>query len=207
MLGLLLLGGVGGGRRLSGQRPHARHASDRLFQLQPVRRAVDRGGDQGRVVIVALFRINRIGFKLDAVITGFAVGAGFSVVENILYLVRLPDYGAGIWMVRGLGTAVMHGTTLAVLAAIAHEFAERETRGTVERFRLPLVVVRPGLPRRGRDPHRLQPVPRRSRCWRCSARRCSPRWRSWASSSSGTGEAQQWLTGRIRCSTARSSKR
>ena len=33
-------------------------------------------------------------------------------------------------MVRGLGTAVMHGTTIAVLAAIAHEFAERETRGS-----------------------------------------------------------------------------
>ena len=31
-------------------------------------------------------------------------------------------------MVRGLGTAVMHGTTLAMLAAITHELPERETR-------------------------------------------------------------------------------
>lgn len=79
-------------------------------------------------IVLGLFRFNRIGFKLDAVLSGFAVGAGFSVVENIIYLVRLPDYGAGTWLVRGLGTAVMHGVTLAILAATAHELAERETR-------------------------------------------------------------------------------
>ena len=80
------------------------------------------------VVVIGLFWFNRIGYKLDAVISGFAIGAGFSVVENVIYLWLYPDYGAGTWMVRGLGTAVMHGTTLAILAAIAHEFAERETR-------------------------------------------------------------------------------
>jgi RsiW-degrading membrane proteinase PrsW (M82 family) len=80
------------------------------------------------VIMIGLFKFNRIGYKLDAVISGFAIGAGFSVVENIIYLVVFPQYGAGTWLVRGLGTAVMHGTTLAILAAIAHEFAERETR-------------------------------------------------------------------------------
>ena len=63
------------------------------------------------LVVVGLFRFNHIGYKLDAVISGFAIGAGFSVVENIIYLIRFPDYGAGTWLVRGLGTAVMHGTT------------------------------------------------------------------------------------------------
>jgi RsiW-degrading membrane proteinase PrsW (M82 family) len=80
------------------------------------------------VLMVLLFRLNRIGYKLDAVISGFAIGAGFSVVENVIYLVRFPDYAAGTWLVRGCGTAVMHGTTLAILAAIAHELSERETR-------------------------------------------------------------------------------
>ena len=61
-------------------------------------------------------------------ISGFAIGAGFSVIENIIYLTRFPDLAPSVWMVRGLGTAVMHGTTVAVLAATAHEFAERETR-------------------------------------------------------------------------------
>ena len=78
--------------------------------------------------IILLFGFNRIGYKLDAVISGFAIGAGFSVVENIIYLTIYPDYGASTWLVRGLGTAVMHGTTLAILAAVAHELAERETR-------------------------------------------------------------------------------
>jgi len=86
------------------------------------------------IAIISLFRFNRIGFKLDAVISGFAVGAGFSVVENILYLVRFPDLTPAVWMVRGLGTAVMHGTSLAILAAIAHELAERETRGAADDY-------------------------------------------------------------------------
>lgn len=86
------------------------------------------------IVIISLFRFNWIGFKLDAVIAGFAVGAGFSVVENVLYLLRFPDFAPAVWLVRGLGTAVMHGTTLAIMAAIAHELAERETRGTAEDY-------------------------------------------------------------------------
>ena len=86
------------------------------------------------LAVVALFWFNRIGYKLDAVISGFAIGAGFSVVENIIYLTRFPELAANVWMVRGLGTAVMHGTTCAVLAATAHEFAERETRGAAAEY-------------------------------------------------------------------------
>jgi RsiW-degrading membrane proteinase PrsW (M82 family) len=86
------------------------------------------------LAVVGLFWFNRIGYKLDAVISGFAIGAGFSVVENILYLTRYPELAANVWMVRGLGTAVMHGTTCAVLAATAHELAERETRDAAAEF-------------------------------------------------------------------------
>ena len=96
-------------------------------------------------VIVGLFAFNRIGFKLDAVISGFAVGAGFSVVENILYLIRFPELAPSVWMVRGLGTALMHGTTLALMAAIAHEFAEKATRGSAGAWRLNLLWFVPGL--------------------------------------------------------------
>ena len=79
-------------------------------------------------IMIGLFRFNNVGYKLDTVISGFAVGAGFSVVENILYLTIFPSYGVGTWLVRGLGTAVMHGTTLAILGAVAHELGERENR-------------------------------------------------------------------------------
>ena len=96
------------------------------------------------IVMIGLFRFNRIGYKVDAVISGFAIGAGFSVVENIFYLTLFPDYAAGTWLVRGLGTAVMHGTTLAILAAIAHELAERETREASGDFDFSLLWFLPG---------------------------------------------------------------
>ena len=95
-------------------------------------------------IILTLFRLNRIGYKLDAVISGFAIGAGFSVVENIFYLTMFPNYGTGTWLVRGFGTAIMHGTTLAILAAIAHEFAERETRGIAADYHFNIVWFVPG---------------------------------------------------------------
>jgi protease PrsW len=96
------------------------------------------------VLMIVLFRMNRIGYKLDAVISGFAIGAGFSVVENIFYLTIFPNYGTGTWLVRGFGTAIMHGTTLAALAAIAHEFAERETRAAAADYDFSLLWFVPG---------------------------------------------------------------
>jgi protease PrsW len=96
------------------------------------------------LVMIGLFRFNRIGYKLDAVISGFAIGAGFSVVENIIYLTMFPFYGAGTWLVRGVGTAVMHGTTLAILATIAHELSERENREAASEFDFHLWWFLPG---------------------------------------------------------------
>jgi RsiW-degrading membrane proteinase PrsW (M82 family) len=97
------------------------------------------------LAIVGLFYFNRIGFKLDAVISGFAIGAGFSVIENIVYLSRFPDLSPTVWMVRGLGTAVMHGVTVAILAATAHEFAERENREAAGEFNFNLLWFVPGF--------------------------------------------------------------
>ena len=94
--------------------------------------------------IVLLFAGNRIGYKLDAVISGFTIGAGFSVIENIFYLWRYPELTAPVWMVRGLGTAVMHGTTTAILAAVAHELGERSTRRSGGRFWLNPLWFIPG---------------------------------------------------------------
>ena len=47
-------------------------------------------------------------------------------------------------MVRGLGTAVMHGTTVAIVAAVAHELAERETRQAASQFDFNLLWFVPG---------------------------------------------------------------
>ena len=80
------------------------------------------------VAVGALIAFNRIGYKVDAVISGFAIGAGFSVLENIFYLQRFADLPPQVWMVRGLGTALMHGTVCAITAAVAHELSEKATR-------------------------------------------------------------------------------
>jgi RsiW-degrading membrane proteinase PrsW (M82 family) len=96
------------------------------------------------LAIVYLVARNRIGLKLDAVISGFTIGAGFSVIENIFYLVRFPDLAASVWLVRGLGTAVMHGTTTAILAAVAHELGERSTRRIGGRFMVNPLWFAPG---------------------------------------------------------------
>ncbi len=93
------------------------------------------------LAVALLFLSNRIGYKLDAIISGFAVGAGFSVVENILYLVRFSELPVSVWLVRGLGTAVMHGAATALLAALAHGFAERTLRAEGRRGFNPLWLV------------------------------------------------------------------
>ena len=43
------------------------------------------------LVIIYMFRTNRIGFLVDSAIMGFAVGAGFAVMENFYYLYTIPD--------------------------------------------------------------------------------------------------------------------
>jgi RsiW-degrading membrane proteinase PrsW (M82 family) len=79
-------------------------------------------------VIVFLFRANRIGFLIDAGILGFAVGAGFSLVENLYYLATVHDAHYGVWIVRGFGTAIMHGGATALFAIIAEVLTERHRK-------------------------------------------------------------------------------
>jgi RsiW-degrading membrane proteinase PrsW (M82 family) len=67
-------------------------------------------------IILALLRMHRIGFLVDAAIFGFAVGAGFAMIENLYFLQYLPETNAGVWIVRGFGTAIMHGGATAIFA-------------------------------------------------------------------------------------------
>jgi len=72
------------------------------------------------LVIVVLLRHNRIGFLVDAAILGFAVGAGFAILENLYFLRIVPETQLGTWIVRGFGTAIMHGGTTAIFAITTH---------------------------------------------------------------------------------------
>src|SRR5512143_2089466 len=76
-------------------------------------------------IVVVLVRANRIGFLVDAAILGFAAGTGFAIVENVYYQQLIPDAGIGLWVVRGFGTAIMHGGTTAVFAMMGLSLLER----------------------------------------------------------------------------------
>ena len=76
------------------------------------------------LVIMALIRAHRIGFLVDAAIAGFAVGTGFALVENLYYLTSRPDAAIGIWIVRGFGTAIMHGGATAIFAVMTLAFKD-----------------------------------------------------------------------------------
>jgi RsiW-degrading membrane proteinase PrsW (M82 family) len=79
-------------------------------------------------IVVYLFRSNRIGFLIDAGIIGFAIGAGFSLAENIYYLSHASDAHYGVWIVRGFGTAIMHGGATALFAIVAEVMTERHSK-------------------------------------------------------------------------------
>ena len=80
------------------------------------------------LVIVYLFHSNRIGFLVDAAIMGFAVGAGFALVENFYYLQHQGSANLAVWVVRGFGTAIMHGGVAAMFAILSQTLTERQMK-------------------------------------------------------------------------------
>ena len=75
-------------------------------------------------VIIYLIARHRVAFLVDAAIIGFAVGAGFAAVENIHYFVALEENGVALWVVRGFGTALMHGSVSAMMAIISRQLVD-----------------------------------------------------------------------------------
>lgn len=88
--------------------------------------------------VVYLMRSNKVGFMVDSAIYGFAVGAGFAFVENIYYLSSLESANLFLWVVRGFGTAVMHGGTTAIFAIVSKTLLDRQSA-------FPLHLFLPGL--------------------------------------------------------------
>jgi RsiW-degrading membrane proteinase PrsW (M82 family) len=86
------------------------------------------------LVIVALVRAHRVGFLIDAAIFGFAVGAGFAAVENLHYLRSFPEAGMGTWVVRGFGTALMHGGATAIFGVMGLAMLDRARKAGLAAF-------------------------------------------------------------------------
>lgn len=81
--------------------------------------------------IIYLIRSGKIGFMVDGAIYGFAIGAGFSLVENTYYLYFLENANIFVWIIRGFGTAIMHGGTTAIFAIFSKNLYERDP---IEKF-------------------------------------------------------------------------
>lgn len=90
--------------------------------------------------LVILIRRGRVGFAIDAAVFGFAVGTGFGMVENVVYLADRPEAGLITWVLRGCGTALMHGSTAAVFAIVSHGLLARRPGASLPRF-LPGLVL------------------------------------------------------------------
>lgn len=133
VLALLVLGGLAAAASLPVNRALAG-----LLRLEPTSLAryaapVVEELFKGSLVVALILR-RRVGFLVDAAIAGFAVGAGFATVENVHYAMALEPSRLGVWLVRGLGTAVMHGGTTACLAIVAKSLADRRGEATVMVF-------------------------------------------------------------------------
>ncbi|MFQ6116495.1 MAG: PrsW family glutamic-type intramembrane protease, partial [bacterium] len=90
------------------------------------------------IYIIYLIKSNKVGFMVDGAIYGFAIGAGFSCIENINYLQSLPESNLFVWIIRGFGTAVMHGGTTAIFAIMSKNLSDRHSSDKV-------LVFLPGL--------------------------------------------------------------
>jgi RsiW-degrading membrane proteinase PrsW (M82 family) len=88
--------------------------------------------------VVWLLQRNKVGFVVDAAIHGFAIGTGFAFLENLYYVEAASGATLWTWIVRGFGTAVMHGGTTAIVAMISKTLLHR-----ARAFRFSLVL--PGL--------------------------------------------------------------
>ncbi|MEX2088470.1 MAG: PrsW family glutamic-type intramembrane protease, partial [Bacteroidota bacterium] len=76
---------------------------------------------------VSLVRRRRIGFLVDGAILGFAVGAGFAVVENISYVSTVSTDNHLVWVIRGFGTAIMHGGMTAMFVVTYKSLSEQRS--------------------------------------------------------------------------------
>jgi RsiW-degrading membrane proteinase PrsW (M82 family) len=76
------------------------------------------------IFLVYLIKSKRIGFPVDAAIIGFGIGTGFALVENIYYLAAVYSSNMFLWIIRGFGTAVLHGGTVSIFGIILKSMSD-----------------------------------------------------------------------------------
>ena len=75
--------------------------------------------------IVYMLLRRRVGFLVDSMVLGFAVGCGFALAENIAFLQTLGRATPLLWLVRGFGTAILHGALTSTFAMVTKTTIDR----------------------------------------------------------------------------------
>jgi RsiW-degrading membrane proteinase PrsW (M82 family) len=96
------------------------------------------------IFVVWLLWRSKVGFVVDAAIHGFGIGTGFALVESLYYLHAAQDAGIWSWIVRGFGTAIMHGGCTAIMAMVSKSLLDRHGRVQGRGLPRPSVII-PGL--------------------------------------------------------------
>ena len=76
--------------------------------------------------LIFLVMKGKIGFRIDGAIYGFAIGAGFALYENIFFLHEIPTDNMWLWIIRGFGTAIMHGGVTSILGVLLMHAREKQ---------------------------------------------------------------------------------
>jgi RsiW-degrading membrane proteinase PrsW (M82 family)/CRP-like cAMP-binding protein len=80
------------------------------------------------LVLIWLIRQPSFKYAVDGAIYGFAVGIGFAVAENLLYISNNPNAALGLTISRVLSTTMMHASVSAVVGFMLGSL-RRATRG------------------------------------------------------------------------------
>jgi hypothetical protein len=75
---------------------------------------------------------------IDSAIYGFAIGTGFALFENVYYLLSLQNSNLFLWIIRGFGTAIMHGGATAIFGIILMTLSNRAAAHDIQ-------LIGPGL--------------------------------------------------------------
>lgn len=73
---------------------------------------------KGLPLVIALLR-RKSAFFAESLIYGTAIGAGFALIENTLYVCFNPDFLMGDAIIRGFSTALLHMGCTSILATTA----------------------------------------------------------------------------------------
>lgn len=86
------------------------------------------------LIVIYLFYKSKLGFLADSLILGFASGAGFSILENLFYIHQLDNTNVMLWIIRGFGTAIMHGSSTAIFAVISQNIITKKDKTLIYYF-------------------------------------------------------------------------